>query len=496
VKKINLYMLLLLLALTAATQANSTNSLLLESLRNNNRAEINELLIKGADVNVTETDGTTLMHWAAHWDDMETAERLIQAGADVNKANEYGVTPLWLACTNKSTGMVKRLLDGGANPDPVLWTGETALMNCARTGATGAVTILLETDEINVHAKENKKGQNALMWAAAGGHAQIVQLLIENGADINGVSHAGFTPLLFAARSGDIETSRLLIDAGADPDNATPEHGNTLVIASAGGHEDLALHLLKMGANPDSADRYGITPLHYAIRSGMAALNGVRYDSVYRVRPVNMDGLASGLLEAGADVNARIQANNRLGPDGSPFNMSGATPYFLATVSADVALMQVLREYGADPKLAADGGITPLIAAARSACTGSCVFVGGGNNASEQDIELAYQAVKAVVEAGVDVNTADENGLTAMHMAAYTGADKVVKYLAEQGAIVNVRSKFGETPWSMASGISPVISFRGLYGDHKTTVSLLEQLGAKRTTREEMNPDAPAPPGQ
>ena len=109
---------------------------------------------------------------------------------------------------------------------------------------------------------------------------------------------------------------------------------------------------------------------------------------------------------------------------------------------------------------------------------------------------MAYLAVKSVVEAGVDVDSVDENGLTAMHMAAYTGADMVVKYLAEQSAKVDVRSKFGETPWSMASGISPVISFRGLYGDHQSTVNLLEQLGAKRTTREEMNPDAPAPPGQ
>ena len=48
----------------------------------------------------------------------------------------------------------------------------------------------------------------------------------------------------------------------------------------------------------------------------------------------------------------------------------------------------------------------------------------------------------------------------------------------------------------MASGISPVISFRGLYGDHKGTVSLLEQLGAVRISRDEMDPDAPAPPGQ
>ena len=106
------------------------------------------------------------------------------------------------------------------------------------------------------------------------------------------------------------------------------------------------------------------------------------------------------------------------------------------------------------------------------------------------------QAVKAAVNMGVDINAKNKEGQTAMHMAAFTGADAVVQYLAEQGADINVKDNYGETPWSMASGISPVLRYRGLYGTHESTAALLVKLGAKPTNRDTMDSDAPPPPGQ
>jgi ankyrin repeat protein len=367
-------------------------------------------------------------------------------------------------------------------------------MTCARTGTTGAVAALLQKGA-DPDAAENKKQQTALMWAAAEGHSQVVQRLIENGADIGTRSKGGFTPLLFAARSGDFESARALLDAGADPNESTPEHGNSLVIAAAGGHERLSLFLLKKGADPNSSDQNGITALHHSVANGLAALNGVRYDPVYRLLPSNMQQLAKVLLDSGANVDAQIIKSRRLGPDGSPFDMEGATPFLLAAISADVDLMRLFKSHDADQTINARGGTTSLMAAARAACTGACAFK-GGNEANEKDIELAYRAVRTVVEMGIDVNAKNEEGQTAMHMAAFTGADPVVRYLAENGAEVNVTDSYGETPWSMASGISPVLRYRGLYGHHESTAALLEQLGAETTSRDVMDPNAPPPPGQ
>jgi ankyrin repeat protein len=462
---------------------------LLDAVKNQDSDHVRLLIDSGVNVNIREGDGSTALHWAARRNNMELTQLLLAADADPDIANDYGVTPLWLACINHDHELVEKLLQAGADPDAQRITGETVLMRCAQTGTVNAVDILLNYGA-DVNKSESRKGQTALMWAAAGGHSKVVRSLLEHGAKVSSRSNNNFTPLLFSGRSGDVKSAQLLLDAGADPNEATLTTGNSLVIASAGGHEELALFLLSKGADPNAMDENGITALHHAVQSGLAALNGVRYDAVYRVRPMNMHSLASALLEAGADPNAQIKQEQRLGPDGVPFSMRGATPFLLAAASADYGLMRMMEDYEADPQINAEGGITPLMAAARAACTGSCAFQGGNKAANENDIELSLKAVKAAVAMGVDVNAMNEDGRTAMHMAAFTGIDPVVQYLADNGANVNVQDKYGETPWSMASGISPGLRYRGLYGVHESTAALLIKLGAVPITLEEMDPKA------
>lgn len=483
-------LLILLLLVIPLLASSATQWQLLEAAKNRKHEEVHSLLKgKAVDVNAAKADGTTALHWAAHWNDMEMVDMLIAAGAVPDPANDYGVTPLWEACFNRGEDMVLKLLDAGAGASAKLVTGESVLMKCAQTGSGKAVEALINAGS-DVNARESRNGQTALMWAAAGGHSTIVKLLLGHGAEVSSRTKGGFTPLLFAARSGDLNSARLLLEAGADPNEATAKQGNALIIASAGGHEALALFLLSKGADPVAADEYGITALHYAIRSGLATLNGIRYDPVYRISPSNMPALAKALLESGADPNAQIIKEHQLGPDGSPFSMVGATPLMLAAVSTDVELMHKMEEFEADPQINSADGNTLLMAAARAACTGSCAFQGGNNEISEEDIQLSLQAVKAVVDMGIDVNASNEEGRTAMHMAAFTGADAVVQYLAEHGANVNVKDKNGETPWSMASGISPGLRYRGLYGSHESTAALLIKLGAEAVSQEEMDSGA------
>lgn len=482
---------------------------LINAARNNDYARVKSILNKKPDVNLASGDGATALHWAALRDNLELAHALLKAGADPGTANDYGATPLWLACTNRSQNMVESLLEAGADPNAALWSGETPLMNCARTGANGAVAALLDAGAY-VDAGESTQGQTALMWAAAGGRAAITRLLIEHGADINTrtiatadklphscsvcdwvESPGGFTPVLFAARSGEIATMRNLMEAGADPNQGTREHGNTLVIASAGGHVEMALFLLQMGADPNSSDETGLTPLHHAVGGGMALLNGVIYDGVYRKQPENSLKLARALLEAGADVNARVKVTHLLGPDGTPFDMEGATPLLLAATAADIEMMELLHDYGADPGINTKEGVTPLIAAAQSACTGTCAYQEGGNIADKDAVERAFHAVRSVYKMGVDINAANKTGRTAMHIAGFTGSDAVVQYLADHGAKVDVSDTKGETPWTMASGMATSIGNRGLYGNHKSTAALLLKLGAKSITQKELLENAP-----
>ena len=443
------------------------------------------------DVNAAQKDGATALHWAAHWDDVEIAELLLQAGAHVNAANDYGVTALALACSNRNSVLVEKLLEAQAHPNTARTTGVTPLMECARTGSVAAVRTLLARGA-SVHATHTRTGQTALMWAAAGKHADVVKLLVEHGAPVRARSKAGFTPLMFTAQSGDMDSARMLLEAGADVNEATPQHGSALVVASASGHEALAMLLLDKGGDPNAVDEHGITALHNAAQRGLTSLIGVRYDDSYRVQPPNMPELGKALLARGVNVNARIAANDTRGPDGTPFAMKGATPYFLAAVAGDSSLMRLLGRSDADSRLTAAGGITPLMAAARSACTGSCEFRGANAEVDEAAAQAALEAVKVALELGADVNAANEDGQTAMHMAAFTGAGRVVQFLADNGAAVDVPDRHGETPWSMAAGLSPVLRYRGLYGAHESTAKLLLTLGAQPVTQEELDARATA----
>src|SRR5690349_10404723 len=96
--------------LVLAAGVNGRGSDLVTAVQNKDPQAIRALLKSGADVNKPQADGATPLAWAAHWDDLDTADLLIKSGANVNAKNLYGVTPLSLACTNGSAAMVEKLL--------------------------------------------------------------------------------------------------------------------------------------------------------------------------------------------------------------------------------------------------------------------------------------------------------------------------------------------------------------------------------------------------
>lgn len=480
VKKLGIWWVVPLLSI-ASFAGTGGDLRLAEAAKNQNHEAVRSLLKQHVDVNTPQTDGATALAWAAHWDDMETADLLIRAGANVNAANTYGVTPLSLACTNENAAMVQKLLNAGANPNGSP-AGTPPLMTAARTGNVEIVQALL-AHGADVNAKESARGQTALMWAMAERHPELARVLIERKAEVNARSTSGFTPLLFAARQGDVESARILLEAGAKVNDAAPEEGSPLVVATYSGHEQLALFLLEKGADANAADAYGITALHYALLKGLARVSGVRPISGagYLYRP-NMPELVKALLAHGANPNVRVakfppMPNTRMfkAIDLTPV---GATPFLLAAASYDAGVMRMLAAHGADTQLTDQAKNTPLIMAAG--------FAEGITHAVErphQDDVDALEAVRAAVELGADVNATNDIGDTAMHGAAYVGANDIVQFLVEKGAKVDAENIYGQTAWTIAAEVMTA----GLAKDkdlrprnsHQATADLLVKLGAK-----------------
>ncbi|MCR9202368.1 MAG: ankyrin repeat domain-containing protein [Planctomycetaceae bacterium] len=434
----------------------------------------------GADINAAQPDGMTPLHWAAFHRAADQVQRLLQAGAAVDAANEYGVTPLQIAVSAPDAVITEHLLQAGADVHRRSAGKVTPLMQAARTGDADVIRVLLKYDA-NVGETE-RRGQTALMWAAAAGNAAATKALIDASADVNAASSQGFTALMFAARDGQPQTVQLLCKAGAEVNTAiepkwktvrVPRKGSTaLTLAVESGHFELAMQLVHNGADPND-QRGGFTPLH--ILSWVRKPN--RGEEVDGDPPPRGSGNLTALefvramVAAGADINTRLK-RGRSGK--AVLNEKGATAFLFAARTADVPLMKVLLEQGADPTIPnADGCLAPM------ACAGIGVRAVGEYAGTEPE---TIAAIDYLLTLGLDINAVDDNGETAMHGAAYRNYPQLVAHLARRGADPKQwdhRNRYGWTPVMIAQGKRP-----GSFKPSPETVAALRAVGAGQGERD------------
>ena len=265
--------------------------------------------------------------------------------------------------------------------------------------------------------------------------------------------------------------------------------------------QEIGAELLDMGADPNRASDAGATPLYAVLNVHWAPKARHPQPLEHEQQQTGYLELMRALLEAGADVNARLERTlwfttyNRdlLGVD-----RTGATPFWRATHATDVPAMKLLLEYGADPHLPTikvpqrsfgprndtdHSGLPPVPIGGPAvppihAAAGVGYGQGFAGNSHRHAPDGWMPTMRFLVEElGADVNARDLNGYTPVHHAAARGDNEMILYLVERGADVTAVARNGRTTVDMANGpvqrIQPFVE----------TVALLERLGAKNNHR-------------
>jgi ankyrin repeat protein len=490
------------LLLTGSLPLAAAATPLIDAVKRHDNVAVNALLDRSADVNATEGDGTTALHWAAELDDLATVELLLDAGANAAAANRFAVTPVELAANNGNGEIVARLLAAGADANARSREGQTPLMSAALNGRVAAIEALLARGAA-VDAREDYRGQTALMLAAGEGNVDAVRALIAAGANVTARSKSGFTPLLFAVRNAELETVRLLLDYGANVDDLAPDGTSALNVAIVNAFYEVASVLLEHGADPNLPDARA-SPLHTIAwlrkpgatdrAAGVGELATAAPQPVGKVTSLE---LALKLLDHGADPNVRVDwdeikfealGGTTRNPPGlllgrHLLTYNGATAFYVAAKNGDHVYMRLLADNGADPSITNRFGITPLmVAAGLDTWEGETPGPHTGLPESER-----LEAVKLAIELGNDVNAAADfgdyrmdgdaeytllyyphnlselqelgvgdprwSGSTALHGSIISNQPTIVQYLVDHGAKLDAKTATGWTPLMMTRGV-------------------------------------------
>jgi hypothetical protein len=470
----------------AAVGTVAADDTLADLIQAGNRDAALEMIRADADVNAPQGDGTTPLHWAIYKIDAELADALLERGAKPDAVNNYGSSPLAEAVKIADAGLVEMLLDAGADAETPNQDGQTALMLAARAGALEVAELLIRHGA-DVNARETWRGQTALMWAADGNFPELAALLIDHGADVKTRAMAndwraqitsepraqyrptgGLTALLYAARSGCTACVPPILAAGADIDQPNPDGVTPLMVAIDNFRFDTAKRLLEQGATPHTWDWWGRTPLYVAV--DINSYNP-RFGQAPAASETSAMDIVGMLLAAGVNPNSQLNMHRpsrggNIGRFVDDLLTTGATPLLRAAIAHDSEAVRVLLEHGALVDLPNVMGVTPLMGAAgmgMSPRDRSLDFSG--------DVESrAIATLELLLAAGADVNASvtdidgrtariarlstmsEREGQTALYGAVKFAWTRVVQYLIDRGADVDIVDALGKSPLDTALG--------------------------------------------
>ncbi len=337
-----------------------------------------------------------------------------------------------LAAVIESFAILILCVSCSTTPQPVTVTPKKSEI-CEAALSRDRTALGKALDVVNDVNQADNYGRSALFCAVKYSSSEIVQDILDHGANPNHVADNGDTPILVAARIGSLPLVEVLVSAGADIDYVGEDGMSSLMIATTQSKRSLFDGILSLGANPNASSSGFDTPLIFAIKKA---------DPYFADR----------LLEAGANPDAPgsrgitpLMAALRTGHFTMAMNLlalntrasqvdgegADALTYAVGAAGVDLTLLQRLDDAGADPNRKTRTGMTPLMIAV---------------HAGRLDI------VNFLLEHGADVNATTDHNYTALMIAlAKSPSDlAILDLLIMHRSDVNITANDGMTAIKLA----------------------------------------------
>jgi ankyrin repeat protein len=484
--------------------ARSGKTALIYALQSGHHQLADWLIEQGASKTVVASDGTTLLHAAAEGGNDVYAEQLLASGLDVNQPGKQGHTPLLLAAIQGHAKTVTRLLQAGAKINDINDAKMTPLDVATYNGHLEVVQVLSKADE--QISQKLHSSNSPLFFAIQKNHIELVNFFIEIGCDINAVSgmserdlykevvnalrdtgantrrmtQRALSPLCVAIYMGHVEIVERLLQAGAEKSINDDNGYVLLLLAIEKRHYKIITLLLASGVriNPTEEDR--AVPLHKAITQRSQSIVTMLLDAgadlnkkdyryitpLYVAAKCGVTAIARQLIARGANINDLCTEED-------------ATPLHVAALEGHHKVVDLLLSAGAMIEATTRRGETPLFWAVKGGKAPAIVKWLIAAKANTQLIDylgntLLIQAARAnnphifaillKTDLGRNVNRANKTGITPLHIAADKGNKLIVQQLL--AAKVNKHA-------SLASGETPI--FFALNKKYKKIVDMLRE---------------------
>ena len=236
------------------------------------------------DMNHRDSDNRTALCVAVDEERTDIVQVLIDAGADIDTQNNEGWSPLHTACEYGGLDIVKMLVRAGAGVRATDNLGWTCLAHAARYGHTETVRYLAGLPEVELNYRYHDN-DTALHLAVDENRTDVVQVLIDAGADIDIKNYAGRSPLHCACASGALDLVKMLVRGGAGVRARNVKGRTCLHLAAELGHTETVRYLVGLPEvelnHRDTEKNY--TALQYAVEEKHTEVAQVLIHALYVV---------------------------------------------------------------------------------------------------------------------------------------------------------------------------------------------------------------------